>query len=278
MVLNSAGICRGETHELIEVTKKSSINWNKRYVTAAGIGGTAPKNIHDPDLRWQWAVASAKKTAEKNLFKTIWDIHIDSNRRIGDAASEDIHILNQLIDMTKALPILKKRRFSGGSAGVDIQMDMNGEFARLTLPKNIEKLESIKPVFSNKSQEKQSLSTEKPISSDVFTGLVVDATDIGAKPSISPRILDKNGKEIYGAAFASREFAVQKGISGYMTDIKAAQKNPRVGKKPLIVRGLISIGAGHSDIVISNLDASKLRGSSEHLIFLKKCDVIIVTD
>ena len=278
MVLNSAEICRGETHELVEFREKSLINWDKRWVTATGVGRPAPKTIHDPDLRRQWAVTAAKKNAVKNLFKTIWTINIDSNRRIGDVAPIDIHVLNQLIDMANTLPVHGQRLFPNGFTEVDIHMDMNGAFARLTLPENIKKLESIKPVFSNKNRAKQSLVSKERMSRDVFTGLVVDAKDIGARPSISPRILDKNNREIYGAAFVSREFAVQKGISGYMTDIKAAQKNPRVGGKPLIVRGLIAIGAARSDIVISNLDASKLRGASEHLIFLKKCGVIIVTD
>jgi len=279
MVLNSAEVCRGETHELIEFSEKSLINWDKRSVTATGVGRPAPETIHDPDLRRQWALTAAKKNAVKNLFKTIWTINIDSNRRIGDVAPGDIHILNQLIDMAKTLPVHGQRFFPNGFTEVDIQMDMNGAFARLTLPENIKKLESIKPVLSNKDRANRSLvSTKRQMSPDVFTGLVVDAKGIGARPSISPRILDKNSREIYGAAFVSREFAVQKGISGYMTDIKAAQKNPRVGGKPLIVRGLITIGKARSDIVISNLDASKLRGASEHLIFLKKCGVIIVTD
>jgi hypothetical protein len=57
-----------------------------------------------------------------------------------------------------------------------------------------------------------------------------------------------------------------------------AQNHQRVTNKPLIVKGLRTIGTGSPVIVISNADASKLRSSSEHLSFLKKCRVMIVVD
>jgi hypothetical protein len=193
-------------------------------------------------------------------------------------ASEDVGMLNRIINLIKGLPVSGYKWGHDGFLEAEIQMDMHGEFAQLLLPPDIRKLESIKPVVSGKKRGVKPASHEKETSPDVFTGLVVDAKDIGARPSMSPRILGRDGEEIYGAAFVSREFAVQNGMSGYMTDLKSAQKSPRVGKKPLIARGLMSTGPGRSDIVISDLDASKLRGSSEHLVFLKECGVIIVID
>ncbi|MFV9646797.1 MAG: hypothetical protein ACNYWU_13325 [Desulfobacterales bacterium] len=155
-----------------------------------------------------------------------------------------------------------------------MQLSLYGGFAQLFLPEEIKPIESIKQVATG--GKKASSQPSKTSDLKNYTGLVVDATCISVNPAMAPRLLDEDGKEVYGTAFASREFAVQKGMSGYSKDFKTAKTSPRVGKNPLSVKGLRTTGPGNCDIVISNADASILRNSSEHLAFLKKCLVIIV--
>jgi hypothetical protein len=95
---------------------------------------------------------------------------------------------------------------------------------------------------------------------------------------MSPKILDERGKEVYGSAYVSREFAVQQGMAAYAKDLTASQTNPRVTDQPLTVKGLKTKGPGRSDVVISNADADSIRSASENLSFLKKCRVMIVLD
>ena len=90
--------------------------------------------------------------------------------------------------------------------------------------------------------------------------------------------MDENGKEVYGPAFVSREFAVQQGLSRYMTNTEAALNNPIVGNNPILVKGLRAEGNDRSRVVISNADASRLLSMSENLSFLKQCRVVIVSD
>ena len=91
-------------------------------------------------------------------------------------------------------------------------------------------------------------------------------------------LLDENGKQVYGPAFVSREFAVQQGLCRYITNTESALKSPIVGSNPLLVKGLRAEGTDRSTVVISNTDASRLLSMSENLAFLKQCRVIIVTD
>ncbi len=95
---------------------------------------------------------------------------------------------------------------------------------------------------------------------------------------MSPKVVDENGKEVYGSMNVDRGYAVQQGMSGYARDLTAAQSNPRVTNNPVSVKGLKSEGPGKSDIVISNADAEKIRGASDNQLFLKKCRVMIVLD
>jgi hypothetical protein len=107
---------------------------------------------------------------------------------------------------------------------------------------------------------------------------VVDARGLNAKPAMSPRIIDENGQEIYGAAYVSREYAVQQGVSGYSKNMDSAVSNERVTNNPMIAKGIKTAGPGKSDIMISNAEASKIKGSPENLAFMKKCRAIIVVD
>jgi hypothetical protein len=67
-------------------------------------------------------------------------------------------------------------------------------------------------------------------------------------------------------------------MSGYSKDLEKAQNNQRVVDNPLTVKGLRTEGAEHSDVIISNVDAGRLRSASENLSFMKKCRVIIVVE
>ncbi|MCD6297537.1 MAG: hypothetical protein J7M30_10320, partial [Deltaproteobacteria bacterium] len=175
-------------------------------------------------------------------------------------------IMSKIASMVKNAEVVKKEYFSDGTVKVIMEMNLRGGFAQLVLPKEISPLESIRTMTPVKD------------SFSVFTGLVVDTRGLGVIPVMSPKILDENAREVYGPAFVSREYAVQQGMSGYSKDLAEAQSNQRVADNPLTVKGLRIKGCEHSDIVISNADASKLRSASENLSFMKKCRVIIVIE
>ena len=64
---------------------------------------------------------------------------------------------------------------------------------------------------------------ESPSATIVYTGIVIDARGIQARPAMSPRIFDEDGKEVYGLANVDLEYAVKQGMSGYARDLTAAQ-------------------------------------------------------
>jgi hypothetical protein len=213
---------------------------------------------------------------------------MDSNTRVTDVITKNDVIRKKLGDMIQTFkpmdPIIHD---SDGSVEVVFEINLNGGFAQLVLPKGIKLIEPVKPVGPPKpvsgsavtSVEKgASQSSGKP-KSEVHSGLIVDARGLGeVRPAMVPKIIDETGQEIYGPAFASREFAVRAGMSQYTKDIEAAIIDPRVQPNPLIIKGLKTKSLGRSSIVVSNSDASRLRRGSEHLSFLRKCKVIIVLD
>ena len=162
-----------------------------------------------------------------------------------------------------------------------IDLSMDGAFSELILPSDIRHLESVHQV-EVENKEVKVAGNEKgedpnPKESPL-TGLVVDARGLEARPALVMRVLDEGGEAVYGTAFVSREFVVDHGMAAYLKDMDAALSHPRVAQRPLVVKGIKTWGVGRSDIVISNFDAAKLKSASEHLTFLRKCRVIIVTD
>ena len=185
--------------------------------------------------------------------------------------------MKQLRNMAQKAPeieTLRKYQYDG-TVEVWSQMSLSGGFSQLILPPEIRQIEPIKQVFKTNSPSR--LRTRSR-SSDIFTGMVVDARNIQAVPVLAPRILDENLEEVFGPAYASREFAVQHGMVRYTTDLLKAKLHPRISVHPLIVKALKTILPGRCDFIISNADAAKLRSASEHLLFLRECRVVIVLD
>lgn len=251
--------------DVIELKENGSINWSRGVVQAKGIGIPPTKLSGDSNARTE-ALTDAKLNASHVILKIIKELRINGTTVVGDYAIQEPAIMSKIENMVNNAKVVKKEYLTDGTVKIEMEVNLRGGFAQLILPKEIKPLDSIKLVTMNKS------------STPVFTGLVVDAKGLGVKPVMVPKIIDENNQEVYGSAFVSREYAVQQGMSGYSRDLKESLKDKRVSDYPLVVKGLKTSGPGHSEIVISNADASKLRGISESLYFMKKCRVIIVID
>ena len=251
--------------DVIELKENGSINWSRGVVQAKGIGIPPTKLSGDSNARTE-ALTDAKLNASHEILKIIKELRINGTTVVGDYAIQEPAIMSKIENMVNNAKVVKKEYLTDGTVKIEMEVNLRGGFAQLILPKEIKPLDSIKLVTMNKS------------STPVFTGLVVDAKGLGVKPVMVPKIIDENNQEVYGSAFVSREYAVQQGMSGYSRDLKESLKEKRVSDYPLVVKGLKTSGPGHSEIVISNADASKLRGISESLYFMKKCRVIIVID
>ena len=266
-----------------------SINWSQGIMTATGIGSPPEKYYGKPQAR-PMALRAAQLDAYRNLLEVTKGVRINSVTVVEDSMVSSDMIRSQVDGMVKGTQVIKKEYLSDGTVEVTIAMSLRGGFAQLILPKDIKQVAEIKtippappapPAVEQVGQvpvpppPQPAIPTPAPA---IYTGLVVDARGLGARPAMSPKLRDERGQEVYGSAYVSREYAVQQGMAGYAKDLTASQTNPRVTNEPLTVKGLKTEGPGQSDLVISNADADKIRSASENLSFLKKCRVMIVLD
>lgn len=263
--------------DVVETFESGSINWTRGSLSATGID--VPDERNHRQANCQKALAAAKMKAFQQLLETAKAVRIDGNTRVGDFAEKSDGVMAKLMDMVKEADTVKQEYLTNGIAEVSVQMSLFGGFSQLVLPAEIEHVESVKPI-AKKSRplvSDDSASVHHP-EKEIYSGLVVDARGLGMKPVMTPKIFDENLQEVYGPAFVSRETAVQKGMCCYADNMACAKKHPNAGNHPLTVRGLRPKNGRGADIIISNTDALKLKSSSEHLIFLKQCNVIIVID
>lgn len=266
-----------DANQFVEkVGDKGAINWTEGYVEAVGIGAPPLRYIGTPQARPN-ALRAAKVDAYRNLLELVNGVRVDSTTTVKDFAVESDIINTQVQGMVKGAQAMEPEYLSDGTVEVVVRMPLAGNFASVIMPRLMDKRQAQMP----KSPTPAAPAPQTPAPApppEVFTGLVIDARGIQARPAMSPRILDEKGVEVYGSMNVEREYAVQQGMSGYARDLTAAQSNNRVTNNPVSVKGIKTEGAGRSDIVIANADAEKIRASAENMSFLKKCRVMIVLD
>jgi hypothetical protein len=289
LVIPATGFAQ-EWHEVVQnIGANGSVNWSEGVMMATGIGAPPEKYYGKPQAR-PMALRAAQLDAYRNLLEVTEGVRINSTTVVKDAMVESDMIRSQVNGMVKGSRVVKKEYLSDGTVEVTIAMSIRGGFAQLILPEDIKPVPEIRTIPPSPPAPPVPEEVTPPptpavpeattpaVAPAVYTGLVVDARGLGARPAMSPKIMDERGQEVYGSAYVSREYAVQQGMAGYAKDMTASQTNPRVTDQPLTVKGLKTEGPGQSNLVISNADADKIRGASENLSFLKQCRVMIVLD
>lgn len=271
-LFSGAAICqdRISASEWTEKIGQGTVNWSAGYIEAVGIGAPPDRSIGKANAR-PMALRAAKVDAFRNLLEITKGVRVDSATTVKDFVTESDIINTQVDGLVKGGVVVDQQYMSDGTVEVRVRMPLYGNLAQVIIPASIEK-------------RKMSPPPEKPAAPAAaappmtYTGLVVDARGIAARPAMSPRIFDEDGKEVYGSANVDREYAVQQGMSGYARDLTAAQSNQRVTNSPLTVKALKTSGAGKADLIIANADARQIRASAENASFMKKCRVMIVLD
>ncbi|MEI6314038.1 MAG: hypothetical protein WCO89_04145 [Syntrophus sp. (in: bacteria)] len=247
---------------------KGIINYEDGYVEAVGIGAPPERYMGKPNAR-PMALRAAQVDAYRNLLEIVQGVRIDATTVVKDFMTESDVIRASVEGLVKGSKVMNKEYLSDGTVEVTVRMNLSGRLSQSIMPKAFEKEQGAAPPPPP--------AVSAP-SGDIFTGLVIDARGLAARPAMSPKIVDENGKEVYGSMNVDRLYAIQQGMTGYARDLTAAQSNPRVTNNPVSVKGVKASGPGKCDIMISNADAEKIRASGDNLSFLKKCRVMIVLD
>jgi len=109
-----------------------------------------------------------------------------------------------------------------------------------------------------------------------YTGIIIDARGLKLTPALFPRILNEDGKEVYGLGFVAQNYAQELGLVSYVQNLSEAYRNERSGINPLRIDALRTAGRLNSDIIIANSDAVRMHESQQNLKLLERCRVIVI--
>lgn len=279
LLFTGAGICQEKIsmNDWVEKVNQGSVNWSAGYIEAVGIGAPADKSIGKINAR-PMALRVAKADALRNLLELAKGVQVDSTTTIKDFTVESDIINTQVNGLVQGAMVVDQQYMSDGTVEVRVRMPLYGNISQIIMPLTFAKRKEITPPEPPPVPVPV---VPAPAASDaplVYTGMVVDARGIQARPAMSPRVFDEDGKEVYGSANVDCEYAVQQGMSGYTRDLTAAQSNQRVTANPVTIKALKTSGPGKSDLIISNADAQQVRASAQNASFMKQCKVMIVLD
>lgn len=245
------------------VGSSGKVDWTTGVITAVGIGAPPAQPANAAQAR-AMAERAAQVVAYRNLLEAVKGVRIDATTTVENFMVTSDVIRTQVSGFVQGAMVMDKKYMSDGSVEVTVGMQLTGALADSLLPKN--------PLV-------QPGGIGAPgAAGQTFTGLIIDARGLGVRPAMAPKVLNEDGKEVYGSAWINRDWAVREGMAGYLKDPAQAQVNPRVTDKPLLVKAIKASGDARVDMVISNADAALIHGASQNLSFLEKCKVIILVD
>ena len=258
----------GSIKDVIEPAGASGkVDWTTGVITAVGIGAPPAQPANAAQAR-AMAERAAQVVAYRNLLEAVKGVRVDSTTTVENFMVTSDVIKTEVSGIIQGAMVMDKKYMSDGSVEVTVGMKLSGALADTLLPRGLQTPPAITPPPAGAPAAPAQL----------YTGLIVDARGLGVKPAMAPKVLNEDGKEVYGSAWINRDYAVREGMVGYLKDPAAAQANPRVTDKPLMVKAQKVSGDARVDLVISNADAAMLQSASQNLSMLEKCKVIILVD
>lgn len=251
----------------VPIGTTGKVDWTTEVVTSVGIGAP-PASPTNPGQARDTAERAALAAAYRNLLEAVKGVRVDDTTLVENFIVTSGAIKTEVNGIIQGAMVMDKKYMPDGSVEITIGMKVTGALADALLPK----APAAPPVPLAAPDNRPAAGGQ------LYTGLVIDTRGLNVKPAMAPKVLNEDGKEVYGSSWINRDYAVREGMVGYMKDPAAAQADPRVADKPMMIKAVRVSGDARVDTVISNADAVMLQSASQNLSMLQKCRVIILVD
>lgn len=256
---------------MFSLLAQGEIDWERRVVTATGIGAPNP-NAPNMAVKRAGAINAAKMYAVRDLIATLKGMYLSSEQTVENYMTTNDVIKTHVEGIARAFQMVgEPEYFEDGSVQVKVEMSIDGDLSALVMKEQT--FGDTTPIVGEATYKLSEIAETSP---GVYTGLIIDCTDVQLRPALSPKVVSQSGKEIYGSANVNKDFAVQQGMMGYLKSVDTARTNSRVTDNPFIVKAVDVKGTNKTDIVVSDADAAKIEELSGKLNFLRECRVIAI--
>ncbi|MDY6789850.1 MAG: hypothetical protein SWH54_01160 [Thermodesulfobacteriota bacterium] len=241
--------CRGLAGTEID----QRIDWERKIVVARGTGRVNFARKMDDSVRMRMMEKAAEVDAQRKLLELILKINVGDHKILKNTLST----YRQIEGVVKNAVRCGAKYFKDGSAEVVLAAPIDGiafegEVPGKMVPPDITVVESH------------------------VSGLIIDASDLAFKPSLTPKLLGPDGRELYGADMVSPAYVRQYGVAGYSSSLDQAKTDQRTGDQPLVVHAG-RVAENPSQLVLASGDANKIAQLNNMSGPLSQGRVIIIT-
>ena len=233
---------------------QGEVNWTEKTIIATG-SGSPDKTLPNVAAIRQASEKAATLAARKNLLKAL-----DGLRLSGDVlASSKLSskpIRTQIESIVQNCKTSDTRYFSDYGVDVVLKCPLDGALAMVLAPPDKQK-----PLRTAGKRQ--------------FTGLIVDAVGLKAKPALIFKVLKPDGTALYSGEYVKPNFFRNFGTASYTRSIEGAKKDQKVGDNPLVIRAT-GLNVTGTEVTVSEEDLQRMQ--AENLWFLLEGRVVVATD
>lgn len=251
---------------------RACVDWTNGVAIAVGMGAPATY-ARTPAQKNITATRAARLDAARNLLELIKGVNISASSNVEAAMVASDSVRTAISGRLNGIrEVERPRYFSDGSVQVKLEANL-----RQIVPEQLY-------VDNPTGPPREIPAPTGPVTGGAlnpqvaYTGLIIDARGTGVQPALSPKVFDPQGREVYGSAYVSREFATSQGMVGYAKSPEQAAQIDRVKGNPAVIKATEAKGANKADLVISQQDADALRAMAQQQNFLREARVMIVLD
>lgn len=249
---------------VIEKVGMANVDWTEGVIQVTGVG-TAPDRGSVSQKRLT-AERAAVADAYRQLAEVVQGVRVNAERMIKDYMADSVVVKTQVNALIKGAQKTDRRFLADGSIEIDMILPVYGQSSLNEVVQPQKKVIPPPPVELEPTE----------ITED-YTGLIVDCRGLGLEPAMSPAINSKAGGEIYiGNQPVDPAFVIREGIVSYHKSLNDAKQGSRVGKNPLIVKGIAVSGNFKTDVMISEKDTRLILGLEAKFKVLSKALVSLV--
>lgn len=259
----------------------SFVNWHKgpsADIEAIGVG-FPPVNSGQRGM--MLARRAAMVDAYRVLAETIQGVQIDSETTMKDLTIADDTVSAKVSALIKGAYIIEEGTNEDGSYYMKMCIPMFGKeksVAAVAIP-SIYKNTTPKPI-PRVTETTLPKAEVKELKKVAYTGVVIDADNMGLEATFAPAIYDTNGRIVYGLENLDKNKAISDGMVAYANALQDATNGNRAGNNPLVIKAKAIRSGKNSvnpvNVVISIEDADRILLANKNTQILNNACVVFV--
>lgn len=253
--------------------------WDEGTIVAEGFG-TPPNGVYGSRANIM-ARRAAIVDAQRNLAEQINGVQVDAETTVENFVTTSDVVKTKVSALVKGAMVVEEQLMPDGSYHVVMSMPMYGTqgLSSAIMPAIRPNTPPTPPPPVISATITAEITTHVQTRGG-YTGVIVDASGMGLKPSFSPVIYDTNGRAIYGVSNINYDQAISQGMVGYSTSVSSAQTLPRAGGSPLVIRAVQVRGGNNStnpvNVVVSVDDGDRILAANAQSQMLMNGNVVFV--